>query len=666
MQPSRYPVDWNWLSAVWRQFVTTGVLDPSLDPIVAMSWQRCALRYNPCAAADLPALSAVELEDRRNKLAHLIALVRPFMEDIHQLVENTGYIVVLLDASACVLEMIGDTAMQEQAMALGLRPGCYWSEGHAGTNAFGLALYERCPIQVAGAEHFFAQFHSLSTSAAPMYNWDGKPIGILGMACHISVSHMSTLGMVHATARAIEHVLQADKLFSELNMQRTQLNAIVEAISEGLIMCDREGLVLYMNTRAAQILDLKLESVVGRPLSAAVEMPPVLLEAMHRHASLIDAEVSFQVKGLQIGCLMSLFPLQWQIDEAKHIEGCIMMLRQIDQVRRLVQHMVGNRSSFNFASIIGESSAIHQVRRQAQAAARSSVPVLIVGESGAGKGVLARAIHNESARAEGPFVTVNCRVLPRDMIVGDFLGYETDTFLSNGRRGRPGKFELAHGGTLHLEEIEALPLEMQAALLRVIETGEVMRLGGWSITHVDVRFIVTTAANLDHLVLHGDFRADLYYALSRIMIRMPPLRDRPADVPLLVRDALKRICRQIGRSVEVSYEAQQLLRTYHWPGNLREMESALERAALLTDTGVIEARHLPDAIRKRLTEPSSPPDHVPALQEAEYDAILRAARAYRGNVTRMAHALGIGRTTLWRKLKAANINLDDFKKSPLR
>ena len=343
-----------------------------------------------------------------------------------------------------------------------------------------------------------------------------------------------------------------------------------------------------------------------------------------------------------------------------------MMLRQIDQVRRLVQHMVGNRSSFTFASIIGESSAIHQVRRQAQAAARSSVPVLIVGESGVGKGVLARAIHIESARAEGPFVTVNCRVLPRDMIVGDFLGYETDTFLSNGRRGRPGKFELAHGGTLHLEEIEALPLEMQAALLRVIETGEVMRLGGWSITHVDVRFIVTTAANLDHLVLHGDFRADLYYALSRIMIRMPPLRDRPADVPLLVRDALKRICRQIGRPVEVSYEAQQLLRTYHWPGNLREMESALERAALLTDTGVIEARHLPDAIRKRLTEPSSLPDHVPALQEAEYDAILRAARAYRGNVTRMAHALGIGRTTLWRKLKAANINLDDFKKSPLR
>ncbi|MGQ9895920.1 MAG: sigma-54-dependent Fis family transcriptional regulator, partial [Roseiflexus sp.] len=128
---------------------------------------------------------------------------------------------------------------------MGLRPGCYWSEGHAGTNAFGLALYERCPIHVVGAEHFFAQFHSLSTSAAPLYNWDGKPIGILGVACHVSVSHISTLGMVYATAKAIEQVLQADKLFSELNMQRTQLNAIVEAISEGLIMCDREGLVMY-------------------------------------------------------------------------------------------------------------------------------------------------------------------------------------------------------------------------------------------------------------------------------------------------------------------------------------------------------------------------------------------------------------------------------------
>ncbi|MFQ3630402.1 sigma-54 interaction domain-containing protein, partial [Roseiflexus sp.] len=361
----------------------------------------------------------------------------------------------------------------------------------------------------------------------------------------------------------------------------------------------------------------------------------------------------------------SLIPIRWQVDRVKQIEGFIVTLRRLDLVHRLVQRMVGARSNFTFASIIGESHAINQVRRQAQAAARSTAPVLITGESGTGKGVLARVIHNESTRAEGPFVTVNCRVLPRDLVVGEFLGYDIGAFQGNGLQGQPGKFELAHGGTLHLEEIEALPLEMQAALLRVIETGEFMRLGAQRVTSVDVRLIATTSLDLERLVLHGDFRADLYYALGRITIRLAPLRERISDLPLLIRDVLERMRRQTGRAVSISYDAQQMMRCYHWPGNVRELENVLERAASLTDTGMIEVGHLPDVIRGRSSETDRTFDpHVPALHEAEYEAIIRAARACRGNATRMAQMLGIGRTTLWRKLKAANISLDDFKASP--
>ncbi len=664
MQPKQLPVSDDLLFAIWQQFVAAGRLDPDLDPIVAMSWQRCILRNNPHAHRDLPCISSAELADRRHKLAPLISLARPFMEDIYQFVEGAGYVVVLLDASACVLDMLGDSVMQEHAEALGLRPGVYWNEGHAGTNAFGLALYERCPILVVGAEHFFRRFHTLSTSAAPIYDWEGKPIGVLGMACLASASTAATLATVHAAARSIEHQLHAEKLFDELNAQRTQLSAIVEAISDGLIVCDQAGLVVHLNARAAHILGIKRESAVGRPLSASVELPLVAVEAMRQGVSLTDAEVSVQVQGVHIGCLISLIPIRWQIDRARNIEGFILTLRRLDLVHQLVQRMVGARSNFTFASIIGESHAINQVRRQAQAAARSHAPVLITGESGTGKGVLARVIHNESARAGGPFVTVNCRVLPRDLIVGEFLGYEVGAFQGNGLQGRPGKFELAHGGTLHLEEIEALPLEMQAALLRVIETGEVMRLGGQRVSCVDVRLIATTSLNLERLVLHGDFRADLYYALGRIAIRIPPLRERTTDLPLLIRDVLERVHRQTGRSISISYDAQQVMRCYSWPGNVRELENVLERAASLSETGMIEAWHLPDAVRGRPSGMDVLLDqHVPALHEAEYEAIIRAARACRGNATRMARMLGIGRTTLWRKLKAANISLDDFKLS---
>lgn len=665
MQLTSGPVDADLLVAIWQRFVATGALDPALDPIVAMSWQRCILRCNPYAVRELPCISEAELADRRFKLSDLIALARPFMEDIYQFVEGAGYITVLLDASACVLDVLGDVAVKRQTEALGLRPGVYWNEGCAGTNAFGLALYERCPIHVFGAEHFFQRFHGLSVSAAPIYHWEGRPIGVLGMASLTTVSNVATLATVHAAARAIEHQLHAEKLFNELNTQRTQLSAIVEAIVDGLIVCDQAGQVVHMNSCAAQILGVKRETAVGRALSASVELPPVVGEAMRQCATLVDAEVSFQVQGLQIGCLISLIPIQWQLDRVNNVEGFILALRRLDQVHRMVQRMVGARSNFTFASIIGSSHAINQVRRQAQAAARSSAPLLIVGESGTGKGVLARVIHNESARADGPFVTVNCRVLPRDLIVGEFLGYEIGAFQGNGLHGQPGKFELAHGGTLHLEEIEALPLDMQTALLRVIETGEVMRLGGQRVTCADVRLIATTSVNLERLVADGDFRADLYYALSRMTIRLAPLRERIADLPLLIRDVLERMHRQTGRDVSISYEAQQIMRCYPWPGNVRELENVLERAASLSDTAMIDVWHLPDAIRGRPSEPGMAPDqHVPALHEAEYEAIVRAARACRGNATRMAHMLGIGRTTLWRKLKAANISLADFKTLP--
>ena len=658
MQPIQFPVNLEQLASAWRRLVETGTLEPEVDPLVAASWRRCLPKCNPRLAIELPRLSEESLQSLRFKQFNLIAMARPFLEDIYQMIEGTGYVVALLDASACVLEVLGDPAMQAQVREVGLIPGTYWDEGHAGTNAFGLALWERSPIQIVGAEHLFEQFHALTMSAAPVYNSAGHPILIVGMAGLARDGAPHTLGVVYSTARAIENQIQADRLFTEVNAQRSQLVATLESISDGLLVCDAAGLITHMNAQAGQILNLKYETVVGRPLSEYVDLPEFVLQAKNNHQSLNETEAIFRVKGLQIGCLLSLRLIS--SEDVPESGGCIMTLRKIEQVHRLVQRMVGARSTFTLADYRGESAVINTVRRQAQVAARSQSPVLLQGESGTGKGVVARAIHHESARTEGPFVTVNCRVLPRDMVVSEFIGYEGGAFRGAGPQGQPSKFELAHGGTLHLEEIDAMPLEMQAALVRVIETGEVMRLGGRQVVPVDVRFIATTSIDLDRSVANGDFRADLYYALSRIAIRLPALRDRMSDLPLLVDAALDRLRRQTGHRTELSTEAMQVLRRYRWPGNVRELENVMERAAALAERDLIEPRHLPDAIRGRSAGGA---EHVQALHEAEYEAIMRAGWACQGNLTRMAAMLGIGRTTLWRKVKSAGIRVEDFRNS---
>ncbi|CAG0931458.1 PTS-dependent dihydroxyacetone kinase operon regulatory protein [Thermoflexales bacterium] len=658
MQPTQYPVNFHELFACWRQFVEQGILAAQLDPLIVRSWRRCLPKHNPYMDGALPCLSDEALQTLRVQQFDLIAIARPFMEDIYQCVEQSGYLVLLLDATGCILDALGDSHVSEQLANLGLLPGVYWGEEQAGSNAFGLALLERSAVQVVGAEHLFLRFHALTAAAAPIFNAQGHPIGVIGMAGLVRSSDVHTLAIVHSAARAIESQRQNEQLFKDLNLQRTQLTTILEAISDGLVVCDVGGIITHLNSEAAQLLNIKPETVVGRPLSEYVDLPELVQQARRTQQALTDVEVTFQVKGLQVGCLVSLYAIGHE--DNQEAQGFILTLRRIEQVHRLVQRMVGARSPiFTLNDFVGESTLANQVRRQAQTAARSRSPVLIQGEAGTGKGVVARAIHNESARADGPFVSVNCRALPRDLVVGEFLGFEAGVL--RGPQGQPSKFELAHGGTLHLEEADALPLEMQGALLRVIDTGEVMRLGGSHVIPVDVRFIVSATSDLERHVINGEFRADLFYALSRISLRLPALRDRMADLPLIVNATLDRLRRQSGRRVEVSAETLQMMRRYRWPGNVRELENALERAAVLADSGTIEVRHLPESIKGR-GWPGEPIEYVPAMHEAEYEAILRAASACQGNLTKMAEMLGIGRTTLWRKIKASNIRVEDFRR----
>ncbi len=659
MQPSNSVIELDRLQAAWSEFALTGRFAADADPLVKASWQRCAPRLNPNGAPQWAYVSDEVLPLLLSQHAALRAIARPILEDIYQFIEGSGAMLALLDSTTCVLELLGDVALLERAAGLGIRQGAFLDESRIGANAFAVALIESCPAWVVGAEHFVRCFHGLSSAAAPIYDLEGNAVGAIGLLESVARHSPQSLGIVVGAARAIENQLQADLFVREANTRASELNALMIAVSEGMLAWTAQGFITHLNPPAGELLQLKPTAVVGRPLAEYITLPEVLAQAVSRGEDLSDVETSVGVDGAQRECLVSLRAV-------RNPEGqptvYIATLRPIEQVHQLVNRLVGAQARLTLDDLAGSSPAARQIRRQALSAANAKACILLLGESGAGKNVLARAIHNSGRRASGPFLAISCRAIPRDLAIGEFLGHEAGAF-GVASAGRPSKFELAHGGTLFLDEVESLSLEAQAALLRVVESGEVIRLGGTRVIPVDVRVIASSVSNLETHVAEGTFRSDLMFRLRSFVITIAPLRERPEDIPLLIDRLLERFSAHVGQTLTLTSAARTALCAYPWPGNVRELESAMERAALLCDHRPIELEHLPEAIRQRravipgkaLTEP------VHSLVEAERLAILSAGRATGGNLSEAARLLGIGRTTLWRKMKELGVLAEDFR-----
>ena len=309
-----------------------------------------------------------------------------------------------------------------------------------------------------------------------------------------------------------------------------------------------------------------------------------------------------------------------------------------------------------YPNIIGESDAMKEVFRMIERLTQSDSTVLILGESGTGKELIASTIHYQGKRKDAPFVIVNCGALPENLIESELFGYEKGAFTGATRR-KPGRFELAHGGTIFLDEVGELPPSVQVKLLRVLQDGTFERLGGTESIKVDVRVIAATNRDLEREVREGNFREDLYYRLAVIPLTLPPLRERREDIPLLIEHFLQRYNSRLGKQTVFSKEAVEALMEYPFPGNVRELENIVERVVTLCESDRVKKEDLPPHVLKKGREKDSPAQPLTKVaQEAEKEYIIRILKQTGGNRSRAAEILGISRKTLWEKMRAYGLN----------
>lgn len=445
--------------------------------------------------------------------------------------------------------------------------------------------------------------------------------------------------------------------------------AIIDHIGDGLMVFGQGGVVRHASTMAGRILGIDPVTSIGRPLGELIDFEPIIAPIFTTGVGYVDRELIIDSPARHLHLIDTAIPIKNSCGE---VVSVVNTFREIRRVRNIAGKYAGNYARYTFESIVGQSESLLNAVSAARKAARGAANLLLSGESGVGKEVFAQAIHNASARQAQPFIAINCAALPHDLIESELFGHAPGSFTGATKEGRPGKFESADGGTVFLDEISELPIDVQAKLLRVLQEREVTRLGDTKGIPIDVRIICASNRDLEAMVAAKEFREDLYYRCNVIEISIPPLRSRKADITATANFFLSKYAALLNKKIfGFSQRALEQMHAYAWPGNVRELENLVERTVNLSDEGTIDdvAAFLRPSRASGGAEPAlmsekgtasegSGEQPVQSLKDVERDAISHALAACQFNVTRCAAILEISKPALYAKVKRYNIKLE--------
>jgi transcriptional regulator of acetoin/glycerol metabolism len=656
--------------------VPSGLLAASIEA----SWRRSQQFGLDCGASQDPdPLTGFRLADVRERNLVLIQHARPVMETLYAQIVDTQSMVVLTDASGLILDSLGDDDFLPRAEKVALRPGVIWSEASRGTNAIGTAIAERKSTLVHGPEHFLSANHFLTCSAVPLLDPHGETIGVLDVTGDWRGYHRHTMALARMSGQLIENHLFAGAFPHALTLHFHTRPEFVGTLCEGMVAFDLDARAVAANASGLFQLGVGRGELLTKTLTGlfGTAIGSLLRHARLRGSEMLTLSMHTGVRvnaRVMVGSAIkegsSYFLAEGEAVGKAPGEVNPAMEREPQPLRR---KPAATPPALGIEALRTGDAAMGAALTRIGKVLGRDICIMIQGETGTGKELVARAIHNDSPRRGGAFVALNCAAIPEGLIESELFGYEEGAFTGARKKGRTGKIQQADGGTLFLDEIGDMPLNLQARLLRVLQERVVTPLGGVGSQPVDVAIICATHRRLKELIASGNFREDLYYRLNGMLINLPPLRAR-TDIEAVVGRILRDEIRADPR-LTVGHDVLELFRRHPWPGNIRQLCNLLRTAVAMCDDFRIGVEHLPDDFFEDLGAGAARPTTVseavaavtmpvqgmvaePAvapvegqMAELQLMAIRRALDEAGGNVSDAARKLGISRNTIYRKLR---------------
>ena len=626
-----------------------------LDPLIIRSWERCR-RFGLGENSTSPGLQpmdrvALKTEQERNR--YLLQQSRPIMEHVFEQIRDSGSMVILADANGLLLETVGDADFVGRADRVALSAGASWDENLRGTNAIGTALSEEMPVAVLGSEHFLEYNGFLTCCASPIFGPDGRLIGVLDISGDYRSHQRHTLGLARLSSAIVEKRLFEAAHGRDILVCFHSRADYLGSPKEGMAAVSPDGQVLAINRNGTELLGIRPVDAVRRDFSMVFESNLSTLVDRLRHHPQASGEIHVNGKAIHVQLRGQLPPLA--------VAGRV--FDEVPAARPARRPEAGSPPRLTLDTLNTGDPRLQAVIDRTRRLLGRDIPILIQGESGAGKEMLAKAFHNSGPRRDAPFVALNCASIPESLIESELFGYQGGAFTGARKEGAPGKIQQAHGGTLFLDEIGDMPLNLQARLLRVLQERCVTPLGSTRTVQVDISLVCATHRKLREEVARGHFREDLYYRLNGMSVTLPALRER-TDIRALVAKLAAAETASRGTSVQFSAGALLAIEGYGWPGNIRQLFNVIRVAIALLDDDetLITETHLPEelfeaplaapAVATPAFDPwaAAPLEGQNSLDAISRQAAQRAVEAAGGNISSAARQLGISRNTLYRKL----------------
>jgi transcriptional regulator of acetoin/glycerol metabolism len=637
-----------------------------LANLILTSWRRCAVNddLDPLHIHKPEVIDDTALRHLRSRFQGFLRLAEPEMINLRSSLKGSGYALILTDDHGVILNHLTSDSVEHEFREAGLWLGANWGESSLGTNGIGTCIAEDRPLTVHKDEHFLTQNIHLTCSAAPIHDPHGNLLAVLDASRCSSEDSLSAQILARALVSNTAQVIENQYFLHELKTQRIlRFHRHANHLglpSEGLVAVGDDNRVLAINQGAVEILGLE-----SRHQLIQIELDFLLGKDLDKLAA-GNSQGDFQMRAFRDHRNgEQLFGYIHQEKEKPRRRSGL----RIPPAERAPDDCRGELCEL--AALAGEDPRMQEAARRARRVMNKRIPILLQGETGTGKELFTHAIHLASDRRDKPFIALNCASIPETLIESELFGYRQGAFTGARREGRRGKIIESDGGTLFLDEIGDMPLTMQSRLLRVLETREVVPLGGDQAINVDLHVVTASHRDLRRMVVTGDFREDLYYRLNGITLDLPPLRER-ADLENIILKVLAAE-NDTGEELKIAKEAMDALAQYHWPGNLRQLRFVIRTAIALCEQGELQLRDF-NIEQMEIHHPEQPAQQDPGLscrvpagmldersagnplRSAEHQVILASLGGNDWNITRTATALGMSRNTLYRKMRKLGIH----------